>query len=70
MTKLKNKTCSMILTKKQQKSDHYYPGKLKKMNFLQVKKYYLLIKEESKFACSSLGKAFENQTKTVEKHEK
>ena len=64
MTKLKNKTLSMILTEKQQKSDHYYPGKLIK------KKYYLLIKEESKFACSSLGKAFENQTKTVEKHEK
>ena len=48
MTKLKNKNHSMILTEKQQKSDHYYPGKLINMNFLQAKKYYLLIKEECK----------------------
>ena len=48
MTKLKNKNRSMILTEKQQKSDHYYPGKLINMNFLQMKKYFLLIKEESK----------------------
>ena len=39
------------------------------MNILQVKKYYLLIKdiiEQAKFAYSPLGKAFEKQTKTIE----
>ena len=38
------------------------------MNILQVKKYYLLIKEveQAKFAYSPLGKAFEKQTKAIE----
>ena len=38
------------------------------MNILQVKKYYLLIKEveQAKFAYSPLGKTFEKQTKAIE----
>ena len=39
------------------------------MNILQVKKYYLLIKniiEQAKFTYSPLRKAFEKQTKTIE----
>ena len=42
--KLKN--CTMTLTGKQQKHQLYHLEKLIKVNFLQVKKYYLLIKEE------------------------
>ena len=46
--KLKNKlkNCKMTLTEKQQKHYLYHLEKLIKVNFLQVKKYYLLIKEE------------------------
>ena len=40
------KNCNMILTEKQQKYQHYHLEKLINMNILQVKKYYLLIKEE------------------------
>ena len=39
------------------------------MNILQVKKYYLLIKniiEQAKFTYSPLRKTFEKQTKTIE----
>ena len=39
------------------------------MNILQVKKYYLLIKniiEQAKFTYSPLRKAFEKQTKPIE----
>ena len=35
------------------------------MNILQAKKYYLPIKAEYKFSYSSLGKALENQLKTI-----
>ena len=44
--RLEMKNCNMILTEKQQKYQHYHPEKLINMNILQVKKYYLLIKEE------------------------
>ena len=37
---------NMILKEKQQKCQYYHLEKLIKMNFLQVNKYYLLIKEE------------------------
>ena len=40
------KNCNMILTDKQQKYQHYDPEKFMNMNILQVKKYYLLIKED------------------------
>ena len=41
------------------------------MNILQVKKYYLLIKDKQQnilFAYSYLGKAFEKQAKATGKH--
>ena len=50
----------MVLTEKQQKYLHYHLEKLTNMNILQVKKYYLLIKEE---------KAFEKQRKMTEDQE-
>ena len=40
------------------------------MNILQMKKYCLLIKDQTKFAYSPLGKAFEKQTKTIEEQGK
>ena len=40
------KNYNMILTEKQQKYQHYHLEKLIHMIVLQVKKYYLLIKEE------------------------
>ena len=36
----------MILTEKQQKYQHYNLEKLTTMNMLQMKKYYLLIKDK------------------------
>ena len=42
--KIRDENCNMILTEKQQKQHHL--EKLINMNILQVKKYYLLIKEE------------------------
>ena len=54
------KSCNMVLTEKQQKYLHYHLEKLTNMNILQVKKYYLLIKEE---------KAFEKQRKMTEDQE-
>ena len=38
---LEMKNCNMILTEKQQKSQHYHLEKLINMDILQVKKYYL-----------------------------
>ena len=46
MIRLEIKNYNMILTKKQQKHQHYHKVKLINMNILQVKKYYHLIKEE------------------------
>ena len=37
---------TMILTEKQQKSQHYHQEKLLNMNILQVKEYCLLIKDK------------------------
>ena len=39
--------------------------KLINISILQAKKYYLLIKVEYKFSYSPLGKALENQLKTI-----
>ena len=44
--RLEMKNYNMILTETQRKSQHYRLEKLINMNILQVKKYYLLIKEE------------------------
>ena len=46
MIKLGIKNYNMIITEKQQKYQHYHLEKLINMKILQVKKYYLLIKEE------------------------
>ena len=46
MIRLEIKNYNMILTEKQRKSQYYRLEKLISMNILQVKKYYLLIKEE------------------------
>ena len=40
------KNHDMISTEKLQKYQHYHLQKLRNMNILQVKKYYLLIKVE------------------------
>ena len=44
--KLRDEKLNMILTEKQQKYQHYHQIKLINMNIVQVKKYYLLFKEE------------------------
>ena len=44
--KIRNNIYNMILTEKQQKYHHYHLKKMINMNILQVKKYYLLFKEE------------------------
>ena len=68
MLRLEIKHCIMILTEKQQKYQLYSLEKLINMSILQVKKYYLPIKEErqNKFANYSLGKAFKKQIKIIE----
>ena len=43
---IRDKNCNMKLREKQQKYQHYHQVKLIKMNILQMKKYYLLIKGE------------------------
>ena len=44
--KVTDENCNIILTEKQQKYQHYHREKLINMNILQVKKYYLLIKDK------------------------
>ena len=47
MTILETRNCNMILTEKPQKEQqHYHLEKLINMNNLEVKIYYILIKEE------------------------
>ena len=46
MIRLEMKNYNMMLTKKQQKYQHYHLEKLISMNILQVNKYQLCIKEE------------------------
>ena len=46
MIRLEMKKCHMILPEKQEKNDQYYLEKIINTNILQVKKYYLLIKEK------------------------
>ena len=45
MIRLEMKNWNIILIEKQQKYNHYHLEKLINMNILQVKKYWLLIKE-------------------------
>ena len=58
MIELEMKDCNMILTEKQQKYQHYLSVKL--INLPSGKNR---IVEQAKFTYSSLGKAFEKQTK-------
>ena len=44
--KLRMKNYNILLTEKQQIYHHYHLEKLINMNFLQARKYYLLIKGE------------------------
>ena len=44
--RLEIENCNMILSEKEQKYQDYHLEKLINMNILQVKKYYLLIKEK------------------------
>ena len=44
--KIRDEKYNMILTEKEQKHQHYHQEKLINVNILQVKKYYLLIKEQ------------------------
>ena len=44
--KIRDKNYNMILTKKQQRYQHYHQLKLISTNILQVKEYYTQIKEE------------------------
>ena len=46
MIKLEMKSYNMLFTEKQQKYQHYNPEKFVNINILQVKKYYLWIKDE------------------------
>ena len=50
----------MILTEKQQKSQHYNQEKLINMNILPSNQEQII--EKGKFVYSPLGKAFEEQT--------
>ena len=72
------KKCSMILTEKQQKHQHYHHENLININILQVKAYCFLMKDKQQnnlsFAYSPLGKVSltgggilpSNQRKTTE----
>ena len=64
----------MILTEKEQKYQNYYPEKLININILPFKEILpsnqRQIIEQTKFAYSPLGKAFEKQTNTIEEQGK
>ena len=68
------KNCNMILTEKEQKYQNYYPEKLININILPFKEILpsnqRQIIEQTKFAYSPLGKAFEKQTNTIEEQGK
>ena len=71
MIRLEKKNYNIIFTKNQQKYQLYHLAKLINMNILQVKNYYLLIKEkvvieQDKLTYSPLGKTLGKQTETVE----
>ena len=69
MIRLEMKNCNMILTEKQQKYQHHHLQKLINMNILHVKKYYLLIREQSKVVYSPLGKLLRNKQKQLKNKE-
>ena len=68
------KNCNILLIEKEQKYQKYYPEKLINMNILPFKEILpsnqRQIIEQTKFAYSPLGKAFEKQTNTIEEQGK
>ena len=67
MIGLETKNCNAMLIEKQQKYLHYHQIKIMLMNILQVKKNPLPIKVKlQRFTYSSLRKALEKQTKTID----
>ena len=68
------KNCNILLIEKEQKYQNYYPEKLINMNILPFKEILpsnqRQIIEQTKFAYSPLGKAFEKQTNTIEEQGK
>ena len=69
MIKLKMKIYNMILAEKQEEYQHYRQVvKLKNMNILQVKNFYLPIEivEQANFTYFPLEKTLEKQIKTIE----
>ena len=68
------KNCNILLIEKEQKYQNYYPEKLINMNILPFKEILpsnqRQIVEQTKFAYSPLGKAFEKQTNTIEEQGK
>ena len=68
------KNCNILLIEKEQKYQNYYPEKLLNMNILPFKEILpsnqRQIIEQTKFAYSPLGKAFEKQTNTIEEQGK
>ena len=61
------KTGNMISTEKQQKDQHYHPQKYEDLTGEEIlPSNQSRIIEQAKFTYSSLGKAFEKQTKTIE----
>ena len=74
MIKLETRNYNMMLTEKQQKYQRYCQVKLTNMNFLHGEEILPFdqsrIIEQAKFTYSPLGKAFEEQTKTIEEQGK
>ena len=71
MIRLEMKNCNMTLTEKQQKHQQYYLEKNDKYEYLKGEEILpsdqIRVIEQAKFTYSPLGKAFENQTKTIQK---
>ena len=70
MIKLRLKNCNMLLTEEPQKILALSSGKIDKYEYLKGKEILPTdqrrIKEQARFTCSPLGKAFEKQIKTIE----
>ena len=70
MIRLEMENCNMILTKKQQKYQHFHLGKIDKYEYLTGEEILpsdpRQIIKQANFEYSPSGKAFEKQTKTIE----
>ena len=74
MIKLETKNCNMISTEKQQKISALSSGKIDKYEYITGKELLpsnqRQVIGQAKFACSPLGKAFENKQKGLKVKEK